>query len=86
MAALPAVGLETDRRWVLRVRADSYLRFDTCVYSLDSGLAGRPVDRANRPCLSRRDVRGFRHQRLERILHAARQHDHRAAGVGRQAA
>ena len=52
-----------------------------------------PVDRreldylrADRRCLPGRGARGFRHQRLERVLHAARQHDHRAARVGRQAA
>jgi len=44
MAPLPAVAPETDRRWVLRVPADPYLRFDTCDYSLDPGLVGRRVE------------------------------------------
>jgi transposase len=44
MAALPATTPDTDRRWVLRVPPDPYLRFDTCDYSLDPGLVGRRVD------------------------------------------
>jgi len=44
MAALPASMPDTDRRWVLRVPPDPYLRFDTCDYSLDPGLVGRRVD------------------------------------------
>jgi hypothetical protein len=44
MAALPAIVPDTDRRWVLRVPPDPYLRFDTCDYSLDPGLVGRRVD------------------------------------------
>ena len=35
MAPLPAAAPDTDRRWVLRVPPDPYLRFDTCDYSLD---------------------------------------------------
>ncbi len=35
---------DTDRRWVLRVAPDPYLRFDTCDYSLDPGLVGRRVE------------------------------------------
>jgi hypothetical protein len=30
MAPLPATGPDVDRRWVLRVPPDPYLRFDTC--------------------------------------------------------
>ena len=41
MAPLPATPPDTDRRWVLRVPPDPYLRFDTCDYSLDPRLAGR---------------------------------------------
>jgi hypothetical protein len=44
MAPLPASPPETDRRWVLRVPPDPYLRFDTCDYSLDPGLVGRRVE------------------------------------------
>ena len=43
MASLPAPP-DVDRRWVLRVPPDPYLRFDTCDYSLDPGLVGRRVD------------------------------------------
>lgn len=43
MAPLPAPP-DVDRRWVLRVPPDPYLRFDTCDYSLDPGLVGRRVD------------------------------------------
>ncbi len=41
MAPLPAITPDTDRRWVLRVPPDPYLRFDTCDYSLDPALVGR---------------------------------------------
>jgi transposase len=44
MAALPQVAPDTDRRWVLRVAPDPYLRFDTCDYSLDPRLVGRRVE------------------------------------------
>jgi transposase len=44
MAALPARPPDTDRRWVVRVPPDPYLRFDTCDYSLDPGLVGRRVE------------------------------------------
>ncbi len=44
MAPLPAVAPDVDRRWVLRVAPDPYLRFDTCDYSLDPGLVGRRVE------------------------------------------
>ena len=43
MGALP-VFPDLDRRWVTRVPADPYLRFDTCDYSLDPRLAGRRVE------------------------------------------
>ncbi len=43
MSALPAFP-DLDRRWVTRVPADPYLRFDTCDYSLDPRLAGRRVE------------------------------------------
>ncbi len=44
MAPLPATVPDTDRRWVLRVPPDPYLRFDTCDYSLDPQLVGRRVE------------------------------------------
>jgi hypothetical protein len=44
MAPLPASTPDTDRRWVLRVSPDPYLRFDTCDYSLDPRLVGRRVE------------------------------------------
>jgi transposase len=44
MAPLPAAPPDTDRRWVLRVPPDPYLRFDTCDYSLDPRLVGRRVE------------------------------------------
>ena len=44
MAPLPARAPDTDRRWVLRVPPDPYLRFDTCDYSLDPALVGRRVE------------------------------------------
>lgn len=44
MGALPEVGPDVDRRWVCRVGADPYLRFDTCDYSLDPRLVGQRVE------------------------------------------
>jgi transposase len=44
MAPLPAAPPDVDRRWVLRVPPDPYLRFDTCDYSLDPRLVGRRVE------------------------------------------
>jgi hypothetical protein len=44
MAALQATAPDTDRRWVLRVPPDPYLRFDSCDYSLDPRLVGRRVE------------------------------------------
>jgi transposase len=41
---LPAPLPDTDRRLVLRVPPDPYLRFDSCDYSLDPRLAGRRVE------------------------------------------
>jgi hypothetical protein len=38
------VAPDSDRRWVLRVPTDPYLRFDTCDYSLDPRLVGRRVE------------------------------------------
>ena len=44
MAPLPARLPDTDRRWVLSVPPDPYLRFDTCDYSLDPAFVGRRVE------------------------------------------
>jgi hypothetical protein len=44
MAPLSATAPDTDRRWVLRVPPDPYLRFDTCDYSLDPGFVGRRIE------------------------------------------
>jgi transposase len=44
MAPLPAGPPDCDRRWVLRVPPDPYVRFDTCDYSLDPDLVGRRVE------------------------------------------
>jgi transposase len=44
MLAVPQQLPDTDRRWVLRVGADPYLRFDTNDYSLDPSFVGRRVE------------------------------------------
>ena len=44
MAPLAQVPPDVDRRWVLRVPPDPYLRVDTCDYSLDPVLVGRRVE------------------------------------------
>ena len=44
MRPLPERAPDTDRRWVMRVAPDPYLRFDTNDYSLDPELAGRRVE------------------------------------------
>ena len=44
MRPLPNSMPELDRRWVTRVPAQPYLRFDTNDYSLDPRLAGRRVE------------------------------------------
>jgi transposase len=44
MAPLPERAPDVDRRWVLRVGPDPYVRFDTCDYSLDPDLVGRRVE------------------------------------------
>jgi hypothetical protein len=41
MAPLPETVPDTDRRWMLRVAPDPYVRFDSCDYSLDHDLVGR---------------------------------------------
>jgi transposase len=44
MGPLPETIPDTDRRWVLRVSPDPYVRFDSCDYSLDPDLVGRRVE------------------------------------------
>ncbi len=44
MGALPTIAPDTDRRWVLRVGSDPFVRFDTCDYSLDPDLVGRRIE------------------------------------------
>jgi transposase len=44
MAPLPVTAPDVDRRWVLRVPPDPYLRFDSNDYSLDPRLVGRRVE------------------------------------------
>jgi len=44
MAPLPDQAPDVDRRWVLRVAPDPYLRFDSCDYSLAPALVGRRVE------------------------------------------
>src|SRR6185295_20142753 len=44
MAPLLEVAPDSDRRWVLRVPPDPYLRFDTNDYSLDPQLVGCCVE------------------------------------------
>ena len=79
MAPLPARAPDTDRRWVLRVPPDPYLRFDTCDYSLDPA-PGRPPRRG--PRHRARGPRGRAGHRRARLPPPAvvRQapHDHRA--------
>ena len=44
VAPLPQAPPDTDRRWVLRVPPDPYLRFDSCDYSLEPALVGRRIE------------------------------------------
>ena len=44
MRPLPESMPDHDRRWVIRVPAQPYLRWDTNDYSLDPRLAGRRVE------------------------------------------
>ena len=44
MRALPTRELDLDRRWVMRVPPDPYLRFDTNDYSLAPGFVSRRVE------------------------------------------
>lgn len=44
MRPLAAGQPDLDRRWVMRVGTDPYVRVDTCDYSLDPRLVGRRVE------------------------------------------
>jgi hypothetical protein len=44
MRPLPDREPDLDRRWLIRVAPDPYLRFDTNDYSLDPNLVGRRVE------------------------------------------
>jgi transposase len=44
MAGLPETVPDTDRRWVLRIAPDPYVRFDTNDYSMDPDLVGQRVE------------------------------------------
>jgi hypothetical protein len=54
MRPLPARMPDPDRRFVVRVPAQPYVRFDTNDYSLDPRLAGRSVEVRSRRSTSRR--------------------------------
>ena len=94
MAPLPATPPDVDRRWVLRVPPDPYLRFDTCDYSLDPRLVGRRVEArvTEREVLAialdtgevaSRHPRSFaRHRTLTAIEHARALRDQRAERRG----
>jgi transposase len=81
MASLPAFP-DLDRRWVTRVAADPFLRFDTNDYSLDPALVGRRVEvrvsqtEVTAACLdtgqlAARHARSFaRHRTITAIEHA----------------
>jgi transposase len=96
MAPLPGPQPDVDRRWVLRVAPDPYLRFDTCDYSLDPALVGRRVEAriTDREVLAValdtgelacRHARSFaRHRTITALEHArtlkARRHERRGHG------
>lgn len=52
MRALPAREPDVDRRWVMRVPPDPYLRFDSNDYSLDPDIVGRRVE----VCVCQREI------------------------------
>jgi len=91
MAPLPAFP-DLDRRWVTRVPADPYLRFDTNDYSLDPALAGRRVEvrvsqtEITAVCLdsgelAARHPRSFaRHRTITAIEHARQLRECRGGG------
>jgi hypothetical protein len=82
MAPLPQAPPDVDRRWVLRVPPDPYLRFDTNDYSLDPALVGRRVEARISDCevlaialdtgeLACRHERSFaRHRTITALEHA----------------
>ena len=98
MAPLPPVAPDTDRRWVLRVPPDPYLRFDSCDYSLDPRLVGRRVEvkvterevlavALDTGELPARHLRSFAQHRTVTALEHARtlkqqRHERQARGIG----
>ena len=98
MGPLPEVGPNVDRRWVCRVPADPYLRFDTCDYSLNPRLVGQRVE----VCVDEREVvavaldtgeiaaahrRSFaRHRTITALEHARALKDRRVERRGQAAA
>jgi transposase len=97
MAPLPTPPPDVDRRWVLRVAPDPYLRFDTNDYSLDPALVGRRVEAriSDREVLAValdtgelacRHARSFaRHRTITALEHArtlkTQRHERRGAGA-----
>ena len=51
LCPLPEPLPDLDRRWVVRVPPQPYVRFDTTDYSLDPGFVGRRVELRVSPCL-----------------------------------
>jgi len=98
MAALPERAPDCDRRWVLRVGPDPYVRFDTCDYSLDPDLVGRRVelrvtdrellgvalDTGELACRHRRSF--AKHRTITDLAHARALKARRAGATGRPAA
>jgi len=96
MRPLPLGPPDTDRRWVLRVAPDPYLRFDTCDYSLDPDLVGRRVEvrvgdleiaavALETGELACRHVRSFARHRTITALEHARALKRRRAGAAQSA-
>jgi len=87
MVALPDLTPDTDRRWVLRVAPDPYVRFDSCDYSLAPDLVGgQGRDPDHRHGGPRRRAGHRRAGLPPRPLVRAASHDHRVgARPGAQA-
>ena len=79
MRALPERELDLDRRWVMRVPPDPYLRFDTNDYSLDPGFVSPARRGPGLPAEGHRDrARHGRAGRQPRAQLCQAPHDHRA--------
>ena len=96
MVALPDLTPDTDRRWVLRVAPDPYVRFDSCDYSLAPDLVGRRVEiritdtevlgvALDTGELACRHARSFARHRTITALEHARALKHRRDGGGADA-